>query len=220
MLHLLTCMTAWSETKLSPSQGLTGAALAQGRSVLTIPSVASEAECMALLAAGLRGAESQRQSFRARTAAKFAEITSNNPQSDGRVRVPIRSLPPRSEALFDDLLGRVFSIIDEELPSVSALFDGAYDEGDRAAAARLDDSGGLPAVAPPRLTSLSELHASDGLEYSSREPAINVYTAKGELPEPTPAVPPAPRPRTQCQSLTLPCAVLQASSTHTRTGRH
>ena len=175
LLMLYTHAPAWSEVQLSPSvprKGQLGAAVAEGRSVLVVPDVASPELCAELLELGMRAADDQQASIWARTAARVSEFTSNNPSSKGRVRVPIGSLPPQKSRLFDSLLRRVFSIVDDEMPSVAALFANAcYLEGDRAPTTALDEAAGS--------VSLSDLHASDGLEFSSREPAINLYRSRG-----------------------------------------
>lgn len=176
MLLLCAHSLAWAEVQLSSranDRGLTGEALAQGRSVVIVPNVASTEECAKLLALGMRAADDQQASVWARTTARLSEFTSNNPRSEGRVRVPIGELPPQTARLFDSLLGRVFSIVDDEMPSVAALFAHGYNiEG-----ARAPTASSAPAL--DASVSLSSLHASDGLEFSSREPAINLYRSRG-----------------------------------------
>ena len=152
-----------------------GRNLARGNCVLQVSDVASPEECAELLKYGLRAAEKQQASTWARTASFLAEFTSNNPRSEGRVRVPIRSLHPRQAQQFDNLMARVCSFVDNELPSVAKLFERDVDmDGDVT-------SNTCMLCDEPSTVSLSALHASGGLTYSTREPAINVYRPKGEF---------------------------------------
>jgi len=152
-----------------------GRNFARGNCVLQVSDVASPEECAELLKYGLRAAEKQQASTWARTASFLAEFTSNNPRSEGRVRVPIRSLHPRQAQQFDNLMARVCSFVDNELPSVAKLFERDVDmDGDVT-------SNTCMLCDEPSTVSLSALHASGGLTYSTREPAINVYRPKGEF---------------------------------------
>jgi len=175
MWQLITCACAWHEVKLTHGGGsgeLTGDKLARGSSILVLPQVASAAECADLLEHGMSAADKQQASLWSRSVSSLCEFTSNNPRSAGRVRVPIHSLSPSTSALFDNLLARVFSIIDDELPSVSALFARAYSEGTAGLVGTTSESSAV---------SLSKLHRQDGLQFSTREPAINVYRSQGEF---------------------------------------
>ena len=180
LLCALTALTpAWSEVRVASLSGSStslelGQDLARGNCVLQVSDVASPEECAELLKYGLRAADKQQASTWARTASFLAEFTSNNPRSEGRVRVPIRSLHPRQAQQFDHLMARVCSIVDNELPSVAKLFERDVDmDGDVT-------SSNMKMCDEPS-TFLSALHASGGLTYSTREPAINVYRSKGEF---------------------------------------
>jgi hypothetical protein len=180
MCALSALAPAWSEVKLASRPGSSsslelGRNLARGNCVLQVSDVASPEECAELLKYGLRAAEKQQASTWARTASFLAEFTSNNPRSEGRVRVPIRSLHPRQAQQFDNLMARVCSFVDNELPSVAKLFERDVDmDGDVT-------SNTCMLCDEPSTVSLSALHASGGLTYSTREPAINVYRPKGEF---------------------------------------
>ena len=149
------CRGQWKEMRLGisdpgASPSVPSEALAQGSSIFVLPEMASDTECSILLRIGLESARAQQASRWGRLSSRVAEFTSNNARSEGRVRIPICNLPADDMRLFDNLLSRVCTVIDKELPSVAALFP---------------TTGGL---------SLTALHARDLLEFSTREPAINV----------------------------------------------
>jgi len=156
---------AWHEVKLGngaqSDSATVGDALALGDSVVVCPGVATDVECSSLLEVGLAAADAQHRSFRQRTAAAMAERTSNNCASAGRTRVPTDRLTSSNTKAFNELLRRVFDVIDAQLPSVSHLFH----EGSSA----------------NEYASLRSLHEADGLTFSTREPAINVYTTLGDF---------------------------------------
>ena len=148
-----------------------GEAIRQGASVVLVENVASPDECRALCEAASRSAQAHRRSEQSKSAGV-------NPNGN-LVRLPIaaagerakavgtpcaEALDAESSAMCERILLRVMASIDEHMPSVVAsLFHGAAD------------------LEASRSPSLCELHASSALEYSSREPAINVYTAGGEF---------------------------------------
>ena len=134
-----------------------GAAVSCGDAVIVLPDAFTAAECEGLLRLGQQAADRQKSSFRRRASASIRELTSNNKQSIGRTRVPFGTLSATTEAQFDRSFAKVLTLVDDNIPSVTALFNEAED------------------------ANLSALHASGDLEFSAREPAINIYNAGGEF---------------------------------------
>ena len=134
-------------------------ALTEGDALLVLPSVASAAECAALVAAASRVAEeehSQNGLVRVPSvgAAARAELT----------RTPCaQALPVNADALLCDILARVGAFIDREIPELAHTLFGEIDETSH------------------ELPSLEHLLRSGAVEFSSREPAVNVYDAGGEF---------------------------------------
>ena len=132
-------------------------AFVEGDSVIVVSDMVSAAECKALAASASATASAYRSSRQ-----------STGLDNDGLVRVPTIDAKSRADengtpcadpldadgdALVQELLTRVMAFVDSELPTVaSALFGGA----------------------------IGPLRASESLEFSHREPTVNVYGPGGE----------------------------------------
>jgi hypothetical protein len=178
-MRLVTTEEGWHEVKLRPGGGgvtTPGQALAQGDSVLVLEDIIDAATSATLMRLGMHAAEKQERSFWRRAGSFAVEFTSNNRQSKGRTRMPIAGLHSETATRFNAVLSRALTRVDESLPSVAALFQSGFREMPashrRRFLARVDGEG-------LSLPSLSKLHAGGGLEFSTREPAINVYTTEG-----------------------------------------
>lgn len=145
--------------------------VSSSRSVVVVPSLLSGEECDAIVEACARiGAE-----HRAVRLASGLPVT-------GLVRLPVAdALPGPTQAACDALLLRAMAFIDSTLPAlVRSVRETPCPPEPRVAA--------LYVTLPPRRSaqlydapSLCELHADGQLEFSSREPAVNVYTEGGEF---------------------------------------
>jgi len=154
----------WHEVRLGPASAESSAAspgeqLKCGDVVLCLPDAATPAECVQLTAEASAAAEALRQ-------ARFE--TGLDPE--GRARLPTLAaaaratatgtpcaapLSPEADAICRRVLGRTLCLLDAELPSLGAqLFGGA---------------------------AMGRLLEADLLDFSSREPAVNVYGKGGAL---------------------------------------
>ena len=120
-----------------PSQA---AALRRGDAVLCVPNAMKKKEIARLVGASIAAAESQRDMHTCFLPARV------------RLHVPA-SLPSDAIAVCDDVLRRMLTLLDSELPSIA----GSMFESE----------------------SLLQLFDDGDLEYSAREPAVNVYNEKG-----------------------------------------
>ena len=148
-----------------------------------LPGIADAAECEALLNAGLQAAAKQEGSLWRRMSASAQEFTSNNKRSVGRTRVPIGTLSRASAAMYSSTFAKVLTLVDEQIPSVAALIETSFhhEEDSRPRASSEAVSSSSSRTPPSLKPSLASLHASGSLEFSAREPAINIYTAGGEF---------------------------------------
>ena len=137
----------------------------EGDLVLVVPNAATAAECEALTSAGSKVAADYRKS-RLETGLEPAAGLVRVPSIPAAARAALTNtpcappLPSDADAIVDQLLLRMMDFIDEELPSLGSSLFGA-DES---------DGGGL-----------RQMHDDDALEFSSREPTVNVYSAGGEF---------------------------------------
>lgn len=151
------CSTAaWHEisivskeaTPQSQCEATAVASMRRGDTALCLPNVVTAAELAMLVAWSAAAADSIR--------------LADGKASSDRVRMhvaPMSADPTPTSACCDAILGRVLGVIDQQLPSVvETLFNTA-------------------SATNSTLASLSELHADGDLQYSAREPAINVYYA-------------------------------------------
>mmetsp|Transcript_48836 Transcript_48836/g.110824 ORF Transcript_48836/g.110824 Transcript_48836/m.110824 type:complete len:291 (+) Transcript_48836:260-1132(+) len=135
--------------------------LVQGESVILIPSVATISECRDLV------------SICSQEAARYWESqAAKSLPLERLVRMPSRAagarssgegsyqtlLPVAADEIAEQILKRAMAFIDERLPSLKVKLFGA----------------GSP--------SLCDLYSSGALEFSQREPAVNVYAPGGEFP--------------------------------------
>ena len=153
------CSTAaWHEisivskeaTPQSQCEAIAVASMRRGDTVLCLPNVVTAAELDMLVAWSTATADGIR--------------LADGKASSDRIRMhvaPMSADPTPTSACCDAILGRVLGVIDQLLPSVvETLFNTA-------------------SATNSTLASLSELHANGDLQYSAREPAINVYYAPG-----------------------------------------
>ena len=153
------CSTAaWHEisivskeaTPQSQCEATAVASMRRGDTVLCLPNVVTAAELDMLVAWSTATADGIR--------------LADGKASSDRIRMhvaPMSADPTPTSACCDAILGRVLGVIDQLLPSVvETLFNTA-------------------SATNSTLASLSELHANGDLQYSAREPAINVYYAPG-----------------------------------------
>lgn len=144
----------------------------EGDTVIVLPSVASELECEALAAAGSAAAAAHRQS-RLESGQEVPSLvrvpTIGAAERAALTKTPCAApLDAEADALAITLLARVIHLIDAELPTVAAsLFD--------------RERGSTEAAAQPQADVLGALHRAGALEFSSREPTVNVYGAGGEF---------------------------------------
>ncbi len=133
--------------------GAAADSLVHGESVLLLPSIATEAERAALVAAGLAAAHRQREATRAPLARRLADKMVRLPTAAAAASVGEADgvhLADEAAETIDAVLLRALARIDAELPLLPpALF-------------------GTPSAHP--------LLAEGALEFSSREPALNVCT--------------------------------------------
>ena len=179
----------WHEVRLGPASAESAAAslgeqLERGDVVLCLPEAATPAECVQLTAEASAAAEALRQ-------ARFE--TGLDPE--GRARLPTLAaaarataagtpcaapLSPEADAICCRVLRRMLRRIDAELPSLGTqLFGGA---------------------------ALGELLEADLLDFSSREPAVNVYGEGGARPIRPGGIGPGGRGRGRSGAVLTPCA--------------
>ena len=163
----------WEEVWIGPSppavvRPAAIESLARGESLILLPGVASEAQCLDLLAAATAAADRERAATRAplarrlankmvrlSTAAAAAGVTELDLE-EGTQAEPLAGAPAE---LIDAVLLRVLARIDSDLPQLApALFAG-----------------------PPSARKMRAMHECGGLEFSPREPAVNVYGRGGEF---------------------------------------
>lgn len=153
-----------AEPSLSPLTS--GDAIRQGEVLILIEDIVQACECEELITAARQG-----------TAAECAKRAVKGLPAQSLTRLPVAAAKQRAEAtktpcadplddtasaLCEEILLRVMALIDNEIPSIAtALFS-----------LKADDNN------VPRLTDLS---AAGALEFSSREPAINLYGPGGEF---------------------------------------
>ena len=167
----------WEEVWIGPSppKAVRPAAiesLARGESLILLPGVASEAQCLELLAAATAAADRERAATRAPLARRLAEkmvrlstaaagpaAAAGVPELDLEEGTQAEPLAGAPAELIDAVLLRVLARIDSDLPQLApALFSG-----------------------PPSAREMRAMHECGGLEFSPREPAINVYGRGGEF---------------------------------------
>lgn len=167
---------AWRQVAIDPSQPPgdvlpIGESLRQGASVVIVDDVASEEECRSLSALCSRAAAVERaQRDGAEQAVGLVRVHESH--HEGLVRLPsveaaarcrlrgtacAAPLPPAADAMATALLLRAMEFVDAELHSIVSCCFGAAD------------------------STLREMRAQGGLEYSHREPAVNVYSQGGEF---------------------------------------
>ena len=150
--------------------------LARGESLILLPGVASEAQCLERLAAATAAADRERATTSAplarRLADKMVRLSSaaagpataasaavSMPELDLEDGPPAELLAGAPAELIDAVLLCVLARIDAELPQLAPrLFAGT-----------------------PSVHKMREMHERGGLEFSPREPAINVYGRGGEF---------------------------------------
>ena len=179
----------WHEVRLGPASAESAAAslgeqLECGDVVLCVPEAATPAECVQLTAEASAAAEALRQ-------ARFE--TGLDPE--GRARLPTLAaaarataagtpcaapLSPEADAICCRMLQRMLRRIDAELPSLGTqLFGGA---------------------------ALGQLLEADLLDFSSREPAVNVYGEGGARPIRPGGIGPGGCGRGRSGAVLTPCA--------------
>lgn len=145
-------------------------AVVEGRSVIVVPSFASDAECACLLeaaqakAAAVRAsrASSQQPGKLSTSLALRLEHSSAPMVTPGRVRMPVDCLGPSACRTCDELLLRAIEWVETEVPSLAAELFGV---------AALHKS-----LSTSLSTSLSASLRTDGrLVFTHNEPAVNVY---------------------------------------------
>ena len=155
-----------------------GAAVARGDAVLVLPGIIDTRECASLLRIAEQMVERQEVSMRRRLSAAAHEFTSNNARSPGRTRVPIDTLPTNAKRAYNAAFSTILTFVDDELPSVATLFESAFHHEEDSRQSGIAELRSVPAGTDgSRPPNLAEMHASGRLEFSSREPAINTYTA-------------------------------------------
>ena len=168
----------WEEVWIGPSpptvvRPAAIESLARGESLILLPGVASEAQCLELLAAATAAADRERAATRAplarrladkmvrlsRTAAAGPAAAAGVPELDLEEGTQAEPLAGAPAELIDAVLLRVLARIDSDLPQLApALFAG-----------------------PPSARKMRAMHECGGLEFSPREPAVNVYGRGGEF---------------------------------------
>lgn len=169
----------WEEVWIGPSpptvvRPAAIESLARGESLILLPGVASEAQCLELLAAATAAADRERAATRAPLARRLADkmvrlstaaagpaaalnAAAGVPELDIEEGTQAEPLAGAPAELIDAVLLRVLARIDSDLPQLApALFAGA----------------------PSKMRAM---HECGGLEFSPCEPAINVYGRGGEF---------------------------------------
>ena len=150
--------------------------LARGESLILLPGVASEAQCLELLAAATAAADRERATTRAPLARRLADkmvrlsTAAAGPATAASAAVSMPELDLEDGPPAELLAGAPAELIDAVLLCVLARIDAE-----------------LPQLAPrlfagtPSARKMREMHERGGLEFSPREPAINVYGRGGEF---------------------------------------
>lgn len=165
--------------RATPTEKEAAGNLVRGESIISLNGVASEAECVAIVAACSHAPTEFRTSWTAagRPAPEMVRFPSNAAvaralkQSSNQAAALAEemnatggwpgSIPAEVDSVCAAVLRRVLARIDAQLPTlVQQLFCGA--NGTRA-------------------RNLAELYAKDGLLWASREPAVNVYAMNGKF---------------------------------------
>ena len=187
---------AWEEQWIGPSPPVAVSSgrpaaiesLARGESLILLPGVASEAQCLELLAAARAAAERERVATRAPLARRLADkmvrlstaaaspaaappavagVLCDMPEFDPEDGPPAELLAGAPAELIDAVLLCVLARIDAELPHLAPrLFAGTPSPREIGAEIGAE---------------MREMHERGGLEFSPREPAINVYGRGGEF---------------------------------------
>jgi hypothetical protein len=151
----------------SDERCILGKAIAQGKTVLCLPDMASSEECEALFSTAFQAAQTQKA---ARGRARFS--VSDPTVFDGSIVVTA-----------EEILLRVLDYVDEYIPSIYQwLFDPF--ESDWLNRQPLNAALEQPTVPPERFlgemcTCLRDLYMQGALEWSEGEPAINIYQCGG-----------------------------------------
>jgi hypothetical protein len=181
----------WEEQWIGPSPTAVGPedrpaaveSLARGESLILLPDVASEAQCLELLATARAAGDRERAATRTPLARRLADkmvrlstatagpaaaaaaagmvcdMPMSMPELDLEDGPPAELLAGAPAELIDAVLLCVLGRIDAELPQLAPrLFAGT-----------------------PSAREMREMHERGGLEFSPREPAINVYGRGGEF---------------------------------------
>ena len=168
----LTSIATWEEIAIDRSSTLTeswsiGERLRSGETILKVNGLVSEDECN-ILKSSCRREASLSPGTQLEKAGLVRLPTIGAWERAQQTETPCTDpLSPEMNTLVQELLARVMQMIDLQLPSlVETLFK--------------DDSKSKT-VSKRTATSLAELFVTKQLKFSSREPAINVYTAGGEF---------------------------------------
>lgn len=165
----------WTEVFIHADEaakcGSAADSVARGHSLLLVPSLATQAEVDALLAAAQKSAakiregaaRSEKSGALSATLACRLEQPVVATYTEGRTRMPVKTTFHRAiREQCDELLFRAIEIADEHLPDMVG--------GDLAAALRSSAAPQRPAVTGSPL-----------LEFTHLEPAINLYTSGGDF---------------------------------------
>jgi len=160
----------WKEVAIDPNINLTeslsvGERLRAGETILTLSGLVSEDECN-ILKSSCRREASLSPGTQLENAGLIRLPTIEAWERAQQTETPCTDpLSPEINELVHELLARVIQMIDLELPSlVETLF--------------VDDSNST-SESKRKTTSLTDLFQTQQLKFSSREPAINVYTTGG-----------------------------------------
>eukprot|EP00614_Pseudopedinella_elastica_P006292 CAMPEP_0172607960 /NCGR_PEP_ID=MMETSP1068-20121228/28078_1 /TAXON_ID=35684 /ORGANISM="Pseudopedinella elastica, Strain CCMP716" /LENGTH=301 /DNA_ID=CAMNT_0013411093 /DNA_START=155 /DNA_END=1060 /DNA_ORIENTATION=- len=145
--------------------------LVQGTAVIVVPKIATTAECAQFVDLCTRAAEVHREQREAadlpsKAIARLPTVAAHQRAREAGTPCA-EAIPKDSDAIASTILERAIDFIDDNLPElVKRLF----------ATAATGDGGGSSG----RLL-LGDLYRAGRLEFSSREPAINVYWKGGEF---------------------------------------
>ena len=140
-----------------------GFALTSGLGVILLPNIVLEAECFELVDAAL-GSSSEKTipaaeegRYGAGAPRVRVRLFGRRPKGEipARGMVCVNPLPSSVEQLVDDILIRIMSAVDLNFPTMAQNLFG--------------------------MRSIADLACSGALEYSQREPALNIYWAGGEF---------------------------------------
>ena len=142
-----------------------GEAIRCGGAVLVVPELVTPAECAALVEIctgcadevrdwrAAAGHEDPAGQIRLPTIAAWERMQAAGASTASAGNFALGAMPPEADTLCEQILRRAIAFVDAELPSVAATCFGT--------------------------PTISELHDGGGLEFSGREPAINVYGEGG-----------------------------------------